>query len=191
VTKKVIPFILSLLLLVNSPALAYFKNYTPEEEAITTKEQAIVYAYLLTGITSWNTINPPTIGIKKGYYKQPGHPQGDFLKFGVISGETWDSLGLKDDKVYENSKDFIIERNVCVLPNWKVDAWATLDSDNYKEYIKGAKIIRIRETITPLLEHSSEVLEVITGKPPLMEIFHWEVFIEGPDSINTEIAAEN
>lgn len=144
------------------------------EDIITTKDDAIGYVYSLTGIGAWHTISPPMIGIGKGYYKQPGHPQGDFLRFGTISGETWDSLGLKDDKVYKDGENFIIERNVCVLPNWVVNGWATPDDDTYKEYTKGAKIIRIRETVTPSAEHSFETLEVITDKPPLMEIFHWE-----------------
>jgi len=131
------------------------------------------YVYSLTNIRNWNKNNPPMISIIKGYYVPEKGTSGvkeDLLGSGVISTKTWNKLNLKEANLYREGEHFIIERNVCVLPNLPLQA--DLTKNNFDKYAEGAKIVRIKETLTPGASYTCEFLEVITEEPPLDEIFH-------------------
>jgi len=150
------------------------------KKIISSEEQILEYVYSLGNIYNWHKNNPPFCNIIKGGYAVEGDniPIGDFLGFGVISGETWDELDLKEDRVYKEGNNFIVERNVCIFPNCKLSPDWNWDKEfgefDWERDTKDAKIMRIKETISPTGEYYSETIEVITDSPPLVEIFHWE-----------------
>ena len=140
---------------------------------IASENDALNYVYSLTDVFNWKKNNPPMIQIIKGFYAAEGQTlqAGRFLGWGVISDKTWNKLKLEDDKIYRKRDVFIIERNVCILPNLKPRNRITVS--NYPETTRGAMLVRIRETLTNK-RYSYATLGVITDNPPLREIFHWE-----------------
>jgi len=142
---------------------------------ITNEKMARDYVYSLTDIVNWNKNNPAMISIIKGYYQQKKGKADvgeNLLGFGVISTKIWNDLNLKDDFIRREGDSFIIERNVCMLPN--LPPQAELSPLNFAEYTKGAKIVRIRETLTSGAQYTCETVEVISNDPPLNKIFHYE-----------------
>ena len=135
------------------------------------EDEPLNAVYSLAHVFNWSGDNPLMIQIIGGVYAPEGFPapEGDYLGWGVISGRTWDSLGLKKDRFYKEKDGFIIERNVCILPD--LVSCTDINAGNYREAAKGAKLARIKETLTNK-RYSLEVLEVMTGDPPLGEIFH-------------------
>jgi len=139
---------------------------------ITTEKDASDHVYSLTNVFNWSENNPPMIQVIKGYYA----PEGENLDragispgFGVISVKTWNELGLKDDRLYKEGDKFIIERNVCILPS--VTSRAEITAANFTRLTRGARLVRVRETLTNA-SYGYEVIEVITENPPLRELFH-------------------
>ena len=137
-----------------------------EKDAIKTEEDALSYVYSLSDIFNWDNNEPPFCQIIKGGFLDE-HDGDTFMGLGVITAETWDKLGLQEDVVYKEGKNFVVERNICILPNYKKGV-----TQDFSEHAKDAKLVRVRETVTPAREYSSDIIKIITDKPPLIEIFH-------------------
>jgi hypothetical protein len=108
---------------------------------------------------------PPFCQIIKGTYLGEDSNSDSFLGFGVITADTWDELGLQEDIVYKDGNNFIVERNICLFPNYNAE-W------DWDKNTKDAKLVRIQEIVTPEGGYSYEVIKVITNEPPLIQIFH-------------------
>ena len=170
-----IPLLLILVILLFNPPI-----FSKDNSYIFSLKEAHDYVYSRSNKYNWYKNKPPYCKIVKGGYldiSDEDAEEGNFYGFGVISGEAWDKLGLQEDRLYKEGQTFVIERNICLFPNYRLGAG--LDWPRYKHRLfdksrdaKDAKIVRIREAVSSQGNYSFEVLEVISKNPPLEQIFY-------------------
>jgi hypothetical protein len=168
--------------LVLNLAILIFCPYILAEnsEIITSLEEAHNYVYFRSNQNNWYKNKPVFCSIIKGGYLIVIDKDLDtrhFYGFGVIAAESWDALKLKEDVVYKEGQTFVIERNVCLFPNYRLNSgldWGKYKKNLFKESrdARDAKIVRVREAVSMQGEYNMEILEVISENPPLAEIFY-------------------
>lgn len=147
---------------------------------ITSLKEAHNYVYFRSSKHNWYRNKPVFCSIIKGGYSNIDDKDLNskrFYGFGVIAAETWDALKLEEDIAYKEGQTFVIERNICLFPNYRLNAgldWAKYKKELFKEErdTKDAKIVRVREAVSPQGEYNMEILEVISENLPLAEIFY-------------------